>query len=181
VKPDTVFTFDMHVTNISKVELGALLWLLTLPENHFHRLGGGKPLGFGSVRLEIAPQGTLIHDGNGWKQAYSTLEGVTRSEADRAVLIEEFKKAVRTSYAPQASFENVPFIAAWLRMATGHPAPQGSDRPLPTHYPRVTVHPGPVGDNFRWFTANERGQRVSLPDLATDGGLPGYDDQSGGS
>lgn len=35
------------------VELGALLWLLDLPKEHYHRLGGGKPFGFGSVKLSI--------------------------------------------------------------------------------------------------------------------------------
>ena len=44
VKPGAVFRFDLHVQNISKVELGVLLWLLTLREEHYYRLGGGKPL-----------------------------------------------------------------------------------------------------------------------------------------
>ena len=57
------FGFDLHVTNLSRVELGALLWLLALPSDHFHRLGGGKPLGFGSVRLEMTE--AVLHDGDG--------------------------------------------------------------------------------------------------------------------
>jgi len=53
VKPGAEFSFNIHVMNLSRVEIGALLWLLSLPENHFHRFGGGKPLGFGSVRLSV--------------------------------------------------------------------------------------------------------------------------------
>jgi hypothetical protein len=154
---------------------------LSLPDNHYHRLGGGKPLGFGSVRLELDPQATHLHDGNGWKQVYSTLDEVTPSEADRAVLIEQFKQAVRTSYTPAASFEHVAFIAAWLRMATGHPDS------LPVHYPRARrqgqtdpVPPNPQGLAYEWFVANDRtgqhgGPQVSLPDLAADTGLPMLD------
>jgi len=170
VKPGTEFTFDVHVTNLSKVELGALLWLLSLPENHFHRFGGGKPLGFGSVRLEIAS--SQLHDGNGWKEIYSTLDDAMPAQPNFADLIEDFKQAVRSAYGPTLSFENVPFIAAWLRTATGHPSSQGRDQPLPTHYPRVSVPPDPAGENFRWFTANENGSKASLPDLSSDSGLP---------
>lgn len=53
VKTGAEFTFDLRVHNLSKVELGALLWLLNLPKDHFFRLGSGKPLGFGSVRRLI--------------------------------------------------------------------------------------------------------------------------------
>jgi CRISPR-associated protein (TIGR03986 family) len=57
VRPGATFAFDVHVTNLSDVELGALLWLLGLPadgnRHRFHRVGGGKPLGFGSVSLKI--------------------------------------------------------------------------------------------------------------------------------
>ncbi|NJR61344.1 MAG: TIGR03986 family CRISPR-associated RAMP protein [Cyanobacteria bacterium CRU_2_1] len=45
VKENVVFKFEIDVTNLSSVELGALLWLLHLDEGQHHRLGGGKPLG----------------------------------------------------------------------------------------------------------------------------------------
>jgi CRISPR-associated protein (TIGR03986 family) len=181
LKPDTAFTFDLHVTNLSRVELGALLWLLSLDDNHFHRFGGGKPLGFGSVRLEIDSANTHLQDCNGWKQTYSTLEDALPTEADRNTLIQAFQDAVRTSYGSPASFENVPFIGAWLKMATGH-----ADG-LPTHYPRTRqqgqgdpVPPNPEGLAYEWFVANDRtgqngGPQVSLSDLATDDGLPMLD------
>lgn len=180
VRIGTEFTFDIHVTNLSKVELGALLWLLSLPENHFHRFGGGKPLGFGSVRLEIDWENTHLHDGNGWKQYYSTLDDTLPAKADPNALVQEFQKVVRMSYDSK-SFEEVPFIAAWLKMATGR-APN-----LPTHYPRARqkgqgahVPPNPEGLNYEWFVANERanqypGLPVCLPDLAHDEGLPMLD------
>jgi CRISPR-associated protein (TIGR03986 family) len=181
VKPGTVFRFDLHVTNLSKVELGALLWLLSLPDNRFHRLGGGKPLGFGSVRLEIDAANTRLYDGHGWKEIYGTLDDTTPPETNRDEIVRAFQEAVRTSYGSPASFKEVRFIAAWLKMATGH-----SDN-LPTHYPRARqegqngpVPPNPEGLAYEWFVANDRtghngGPRVSLPDLANDSGLPMLD------
>jgi CRISPR-associated protein (TIGR03986 family) len=181
VKPGTEFTFDIHLTNLSKVELGALLWLLSLPKDHFHRFGGGKPLGFGSVRLEIDADNTHLHDDHGWKEIYSTLDDTTPPETNRDEIVRAFQEAVRTSHGSPASFDQVPFIAAWLKMATGH-----TDK-LPTHYPRARqqgqsdpVPPNPEGLAYEWFVANDRtghngGPHVSLPDLANDPGLPMLD------
>ena len=59
IKPGTEFVFDLHVENLTRIELGGLVWLLSLSEDHFLRMGLGKPLGFGSVRAEIVPEGTL--------------------------------------------------------------------------------------------------------------------------
>lgn len=171
VKEGASFSFYLHVTNLSRVELGVLLWLLKLPPDHFHRLGGGKPLGFGSVRLEIVSAKTALHDGNGWKQFYGTLDTVTPPEIDPTAAIKEFAAAVVAAYGSGTAFERVPFIAAFLKMATGF-----ADG-LPTHYPRAQHPPHPEGRAYDWFVENDRtgaqgGPRVCLRDLATDSGLP---------
>ncbi len=66
IVPGTVFTAEIDVMNLNKAELGALLWLLDLPHfanqgantarncDYFHRIGAGKPLGFGSVKITLA-------------------------------------------------------------------------------------------------------------------------------
>jgi CRISPR-associated protein (TIGR03986 family) len=181
VKEGTAFIFDLHVTNLSNVELGALLWLLSLPPEHFHRLGGGKPLGFGSVRLEIDSAHTTLHDGEGWREFYGTLGLASPAAVDQQAAVQAFKDAVRSAYGHGAAFEQVSFIAAFLKMASGF-----SDQ-LPTHYPRArqqgqsgSVPPHPEGQAYEWFVANDRtgaqgGPRVSLRDLATDPGLPMLD------
>lgn len=74
VKPQTIFEFDIDVTNLSSVELGALLWLLELPVNHFHRLGGGKPLGFGSVSLAVNWEASDLRRGEDWRVFYNELD-----------------------------------------------------------------------------------------------------------
>ncbi len=179
VKKGTHFTFDLHVTNLSKFELGGLLFLLTLTEGHFLRLGGGKPLGFGSVRLEIDRAKTRLHAGASWKEFYSTLEDTPLAEANGGEVIEAFKQAVAGAYGNNQTFEEVPFIKAFLRAA------RGFDDQLPIHYPRARQQPGPTGPvpphpdgkAYEWFVANDRigrdgGPGVCLPDLADDRGLP---------
>lgn len=184
VKPGTEFTFDIHITNLSKVELGALLWLLSLPKDHYHRFGGGKPLGFGSIRLDIDWNSTRIYDGKTWKEIYSSLdeifpEALTETLAQQAV-IQAFKDTVVRAYGATKSFEAISFIAAFLRMA------KGFDDGLPVHYPRGQQKPHPEGRAYEWFVANEKTQRnqvvngYALPDLVNDLGLPLLDSDAQG-
>jgi CRISPR-associated protein (TIGR03986 family) len=172
VKPGVTFTFKVSITNLSTVELGALLWLLDLPAKHYHRLGGGKPLGFGSVTLQADWEQSDLRTGEDWQKYYSSLQ--TPAQATQFVpksAIEAFKNAVavKTSYGSDVSgFEEVSFIKAFCQAA------KGFDDGQPIHYPRNTPNPDPEGESFKWFTENERlkDQKRSLPPLTDDPGLP---------
>jgi CRISPR/Cas system CSM-associated protein Csm3 (group 7 of RAMP superfamily) len=178
VRPLTEFSFDLHVTNLSKVEVGGVLWLLSLGDGHFYRLGGGKPFGFGSVSLSIDAGNTHLQTGTNWKAFYSTLDDTGLAEENTEILVRAFRENVGAAYGDGRSFERIPFIAAFLRAAKGF-----ADG-LPTHYPRARqqgqqgpVPPHPEGKSFQWFVANDRERRVSLPDLVNsidqaDPGLP---------
>jgi CRISPR-associated protein (TIGR03986 family) len=56
VAPGVSFAFTVRFDNLTDVELGALLWALTLPgeanKEYRHKLGMGKPLGMGSVHVQ---------------------------------------------------------------------------------------------------------------------------------
>jgi CRISPR-associated protein (TIGR03986 family) len=51
INKGAVFRGRIRFENLSKVELGALLFALDLPDGLAHKLGMGKPLGFGSVKI----------------------------------------------------------------------------------------------------------------------------------
>lgn len=51
LKPGVKFHFRVRFENLRPEELGALMWALSLPQNCCHRIGMGKPLGMGAVRL----------------------------------------------------------------------------------------------------------------------------------
>jgi CRISPR-associated protein (TIGR03986 family) len=161
VNPDSVFEFDIHFHNLSAVELGALKWLLELPPDHFHRLGLGKPLGYGSVRLDLTA--ACIHSGGQMKKAYESLEAPERCEID---IVNMFVAAVESAY--KKPFNEVSFIAAFLRAA------EGFGDGLPVHYPRTRLQPqtGDGSESYEWFVANDKSDRHALPDLANDAGLP---------
>ena len=79
IKSGTVFKASLYVQNLQPEEVGALLWLLSLPKGHYFRLGYGKPLGFGSVRMEIDEErwvnGCLpLGTGEDWKGYYEAFD-----------------------------------------------------------------------------------------------------------
>lgn len=172
VKPEVEFKFTIDIINLSSVELGALLWLLSLPPNHYHRLGGAKPLGFGSVRLEIDWANTDLRKGQKWQEYYRSLFPINAPHPQEAQSsIDSYQTAIAQAYGNGNNFNQVSFIAAFCRNA------QGFDDRLPLHYPRTEAKPNPDGEGFDWFTQNERtgndgGLKLSLPSLVSDRGLP---------
>lgn len=201
VTPGTTFTTWIDVINLNQAELGALLWLLSLRDDPtlacrdpVHRLGGGKPLGFGSARIRLTCLD--LADGEGKRAEYSRffpkdeadladkdtqqhyLEAQTIGECATAVQgkVNAFKENIAELYTgqPEASrAADVPFIEAFVQAACGF------DDGLPVHYPRNSQAPDPEGKNFEWFMENERtgrdapsGNQLALDNLAGDRGLP---------
>lgn len=69
VKKGTKFEGQIRFENLSGSELGALLFVLDLPEYHYHKLGMGKPLGLGSVK--IAPKLILTNREERYRTLFS--------------------------------------------------------------------------------------------------------------
>jgi len=179
VKQNITFNLNIDVTNLSSVELGALLWLLALPPEHYHRIGGGKPFGFGSIRLDIDWDKTDLRKGKDWQQYYQSLIPLQNEKPkDAEITISLFKKVFEEVYGNSQKFQDIPLIQSFCRAA------KGFDDGLPIHYPRArqqgqngAVPPHPEGKAFEWFVANERagsqgGPKAALPPLWDERGLP---------
>ncbi len=56
IKSGVTFSFRIYFENLKDFELGALLWVLTLPgekgKEYRHSLGMGKPFGMGAIKIE---------------------------------------------------------------------------------------------------------------------------------
>src|SRR3990172_2425245 len=87
VKPETRFSGRIRFENLSEVELGALLFSLELPEGCYHKLGMGKPLGLGSVK--IIPK-LCLSDRN---KRYTDLFAEWSNDVSESDRIQEFKMA----------------------------------------------------------------------------------------
>ena len=196
IKPGEVFKASLYVQNLQPAEVGALLWLLSLPKGHYFRLGYGKPLGFGSVSIEIdRPKGALpLCKGGDWKKKYYTslLNGsppATLNEEKEKNCIQEFWNSMVTGYPAKGDtraekkkeleekFKSLDFIAGFLRVL------QGPGDNAPIHYPRLEYpkrdeyKPNPEGKNFEWFVANDDnrgGKKLALPAVTDEKGLSYY-------
>ena len=119
--------FEVYVDQLSLVELGALFEILDLPYGHNHKLGMGKALGLGSVKISIASTDIFTS-----KDRYAHLEDrcqqVLGGEEGRASLqtdlLERAKKAfrdwlllaVKAKGQVANSYEEIPHVKAFLRM-----------------------------------------------------------------
>ena len=180
LKPGARFSFDIYVINLTQVELGALLYLLQLPEGHYHRFGGGKPFGFGSVRLSVAE--CKLWTEESLRERYRSWASQGSPENVSEDSVKAFKEAVFRAYGSggRGAFEQVFFIKGFLK------ACKGFNDNLPIHYPRTTPDgrpgpPNPAGESFKWFVANERQGAFALRDLWNDSGLPTLQDPQSSS
>lgn len=99
VRSGVRFRFRMCFENLSEIELGALLWALTLPGagEYCHKLGMAKPLGMGSVKIESELHLTDRHaryqalfDGDGWELGQGRLD----AEDVQRQTVQSFERAV---------------------------------------------------------------------------------------
>ncbi len=183
VKQGIAFTFTIDVINLSSIELGALLWILDLGDNYYHRLGAGKPLGFGSVGVKVDWNKTNLCRGTDWSSFYSSLTSSLQGETDSLSCIDLYKNEFRRIYGPKQDFESISVIQAFRQSA------KGFQDDLPIHYPRLEPkkRKSDTDDHpiFDWFRENENvnqgvsGSKLALPALWKEIGLP-YDPTAAG-
>lgn len=101
VKPDVKFSGRIRFENLSRVELGALLFVLDLPENHYHKLGMGKPLGLGTIKITPSLfisdrikryERLFSEDGQGWHLAEEKENPDTFKEKFEKYMIDQLMK-----------------------------------------------------------------------------------------
>ena len=176
-----VFTFKVSFENLAPVELGALLWTLTLDGQGYHKVGYGKPLGFGSAELTVT--NLSLYD-QPIRYRSLTDDGLQEfSKVNQADLVARFREALCRSYVTNQEilkaaekkgaliwkivFEDLPNVSDLLTLL-GKEAPE-----LPVHYP-FSSDPASQGQ-FEWFVGNNRfkiGPRIELPLPSENEGLP---------
>ncbi|HPN34209.1 MAG TPA: TIGR03986 family CRISPR-associated RAMP protein [bacterium] len=161
-----VFEFKVDFENLAEIEFGALLWALEM-EGWHHRIGFGKPLGFGSATIQILNIAVL--DLEKHYQGLGLNYEMEEKTDKKSLWISIFKKAMQDRFGKD--FEKLAAIRDLRSMLADSPS-------LPIHYPRSWLEPQPEGKNFEWFVGNKRsgkdaGPRLVLPLADEDNvGLP---------
>ncbi len=141
----TTYTFTIEFENLQPVELGALLYTLQLEDGAFHRIGYGKPLGLGSVKMEVENL-TLIPMENRYLSTTSWLtnerENITSRVRELTLLfMQEFSRLYKGQPDKFHDLDNIKDLMALLK----EPANQ-----LPVQYPRPRQ-----GYGYEWFMNNK--------------------------
>jgi len=180
IRPGTVIRFSLRVENLAPEELGGLLQLANLEEwagqGATLRIGMGKPLGMGCVRLELEDENSLsVGTAEQWIQYYCSFDAESPAfkldKSDSDVLKRAFATALVTAYGANgtADWKELPFVKSFAAAAYG---PQDE---YAVHYPRRT--PSRKSPSYSWFVENDstrdgRTPGLSLPNAWQDSGLP---------
>lgn len=159
VAAGAVFEVDLHVENLTDDELGALLCVLTGPSNttgeRFHKLGGGRPLGFGSVTVALLDGYGDVRDAAAWRSFFALDDEIAGSLLDET----------RAAQCTDAVWKTVP-----RRTRNAYEGYLGGFPPnADVHYPNDPTQPDSDVDRYAWFVANRRRREPrALPALGTD-------------
>lgn len=164
VRVGSKFEFTLHIRNLSEIELGALLHLLSLNDGRgagetslVNKIGGGKPFGFGSVKLDIDWDQTRLATGAEITDSFVGFSATPQSAGDTLRDIAgKFQEAVRAQSYYKA------FKIACQGYASGQSV----------HYPMISPTTGKSDDILDWFVQNdkwkEKDRGLSLPELSND-------------
>lgn len=175
IKKDSVFYFHIDFNNLSEQELGLLCYAVRPTEKFRHKLGMGKPLGLGQVRID--PIGLFFIDRFERYNNTTDLFNAKRyheywvpEDENVAVWPEEYQKeqweaqnGLKKSkkgflnkkdgiYNTQNAFEPQSDIKTALELL-GNPE---STKNKKVHYPQIVENPDLEEEHFQWFGENEK-------------------------
>jgi CRISPR-associated protein (TIGR03986 family) len=172
---DATTTFQVHFENLARVELGALLWALELDAGDWvHRLGYGKPLGMGDVRIAVESLALFTDDRYAADAGEATMPRADPGEA-KGVFRQAMARRYNGARASEAEFQALPNVQDFRALL--HDLPK-----LPVRYPLLPSQLVPGNEpprSYEWFVVNRGGRFQGrsgrghwLDFAAEDQGLP---------
>ena len=153
VKRGAVFNFYLDFENLSNIELGALLYALRPTDEFRHKIGLGKPIGLGKVKIEISKLLTIDRE---IRYSSSGLLGKRFAEKD-LTFINDLK----------ANFRAINTDICDVLETLGDPQLLSAK----VHYPKV-LGKTDEEENFKWFVENDRSRRRNLSPIKASQNIP---------
>jgi hypothetical protein len=153
IKPKTEFEFSIQFRNITAAELGGLIASIQTGEGQCHRLGGGRPLGFGAVSLKVDFEKSKISTQQSLSQSWENCETAKFLPAEDLLKLEtEFREKVQSE----------PFYKTFISYLDGYANAEG----IQVMYPRSSAESKEPKAILEWFVANELSENGhSLPQI----------------
>lgn len=161
------FTFKIDFLNLSKYELGLLLFALDLRnktgQKMYHKIGMGKPLGLGTIEMEIDHTNSfLINRQIRYKDLFNTgRETLGNSEIEKFVSNYKGKQSLvyQGNKASLSDFYKIPYISDLFHILEVNTVQNGYPE---VKYPRKCEKGEPRG--FKWFEDELRSQELPTPE-----------------
>lgn len=146
-QPQTVFEFDVTFANLTDEEYSFLIFALILTDDMRHKIGGGKPLGMGTAKIEVIKlneiDSELRYRGLGERERDAPTGRVLEGEALQAQLQKYVAPIVST---PSSSLQDLQRIWKYP------PATDAKGQPIEYKYP-----------DQRWFAENPQTPIADTP------------------
>ncbi|WP_027150709.1 TIGR03986 family CRISPR-associated RAMP protein [Methylobacter tundripaludum] len=159
IKAEFIFSLDFN--NLTEWELGLLCYALRPTDSFRHRIGMGKPLGLGSVKIDIMALQTINR-----QQRYAQ-DGLEENRFNRHNWVNPPHQPRLDKAGYSISLSSTPLNPEILRATFTKTMnadiyrtlellgnPQNVKRPV--HYPQVENH-NIEQENYKWFVANDQG------------------------
>lgn len=110
INKDVTFEFTIDFENLSDVELGALMWVLDIAQDDNYRLklGMGKPLGMGAVKIEPklylsdrTKRYTKLFESNNWETAETLEDDPDYKEFFENYMLEQLQQTGKLKEIPR--------------------------------------------------------------------------------
>lgn len=113
VDSDSVFKGKIYFENLSEQELGCLLFALDLPKGCHHKIGMGKPIGLGSIKikptLHISNRTSDKNKSGRYSSLLSEWKGISQSKK----LIDEYKNDFVKHISDVIKFSSKDWLGFW--------------------------------------------------------------------
>lgn len=113
----THFRGQIHFKNLSRDELGLLLWCLRLEEGCFQTIGHGKPLGYGRASITIHSV-ERYKPGALYSAALLEEETPLTEPVDPEMMIRTYKDYIETNHLGNAAVASAPSVRDFLYIHT---------------------------------------------------------------
>jgi CRISPR-associated protein (TIGR03986 family) len=90
LKEGAEFEFDVYFENLNKDELSILIYCLELEQDLYHLIGHGKPLGLGTIEINIDSDGSKIMDYESIRRYYLDI-GTHETDTAETESLDEFR------------------------------------------------------------------------------------------
>jgi len=193
IKTDLPFYFHIDFENLSKRELGLICYSLAPASDFHHKIGMGKPLGLGTIRIE--PVGIFFVDrqkrygaDSVFAMRYHAVSVEDRwcqsplSDQWKPLYPKEFRAACTPQFRDAAGYPRFSKLRDGFQATVDEAIRAAIERlgslnvEYEVHYPRQHHQQDSEGEQYRWFSANDRADR---PDHQRDWLIPIDPEQPG--